>query len=161
MTTRREFLKTGFAGSLLLSAGGCGTVAYSERQLILNVLSRVMLQSALPANTVTRDALLARTAGNVESTIAGLPLATQAELEQLFSLLDSWFGRCLLAGVWSPWEKASDSEIAEFLESWRHSRFNLLRSAYAGLHDLILGAWYAEPDTWTAIGYPGPPNIRE
>jgi hypothetical protein len=24
------------------------------------------------------------------------------------------------------------------------------------MHDLIIGAWYADPSTWEAIGYPGP-----
>jgi hypothetical protein len=31
-----------------------------------------------------------------------------------------------------------------------------LRSAYQALHDLVLGAWYANPANWDAIGYPGP-----
>lgn len=36
-------------------------------------------------------------------------------------------------------------------------RFDLLKSGYAALHDLILGTWYAQPESWAAIGYPGPP----
>jgi hypothetical protein len=24
------------------------------------------------------------------------------------------------------------------------------------MHDLVLGAWYANPSNWAAIGYPGP-----
>jgi len=35
-------------------------------------------------------------------------------------------------------------------------RFALLRIAYHALHDLVLGAWYAQPSNWVAIGYPGP-----
>jgi hypothetical protein len=50
-------------------------------------------------------------------------------------------------------------EVAAFLQGWRTSRLGLLRSAYAALHDLVLGAWYGTPDTWEAIGYPGPPEI--
>jgi hypothetical protein len=46
--------------------------------------------------------------------------------------------------------------VAEFLQGWRTHRFGMLRGAYAALHDLVLGAWYAQPDAWAAIGYPGP-----
>jgi len=160
MISRRTFLKTGLAGSLLLGLGGYALAPRSDRQKVLAAIANAVLQGALPSEAAARQQGIARTVRNVEATIAGLPLATQAELDQLFGLLTSGAGRIVLAGIWSPWEKASIESISAFLESWRHSRFNLLRSAYAGLHDLTLGAWYAEPDTWAAIGYPGPPKLR-
>lgn len=160
MISRRAFLKTGLAGSLLLGLGGCGKPAADERRVILSAIAAVILDGALPGEAAPRSAGLARTVHNIEATIAGLPPATQDELDQLFGLLASSAGRIALAGVWAPWAEASPAAIAAFLESWRHSRFDLLRSAYAGLHDLTLGAWYAEPDTWAAIGYPGPPQLR-
>ena len=40
-----------------------------------------------------------------------------------------------------------------------YSEDELLRSAYAALHDLVLGAWYGNPDNWPGIGYPGPAEI--
>jgi hypothetical protein len=49
--------------------------------------------------------------------------------------------------------------VAGFLAAWRSSRLALLQSAYAALHDLSFGAWYAQPESWTDIGYPGPPEI--
>ena len=30
----------------------------------------------------------------------------------------------------------------------------------AAVHDLVLGAWYAQPESWEAIGYPGPPEVK-
>ena len=42
------------------------------------------------------------------------------------------------------------------MQDWRLHRFALLRTAYGALHDLSLGAWYAQPASWNAIGYPGP-----
>lgn len=160
LISRRTFLKTGLAGGLLLGLGGCGNAGKDERRTILSAIAAVILDGALPVDAGQRKAGIERTVDNIEATIAGLPPATQAELDQLFGLLASGIGRTLLAGVWSPWATASPQAIAAFLESWRHSRFDLLRSAYAGLHDLTLGAWYAEPDTWAAIGYPGPPQLR-
>jgi hypothetical protein len=35
----------------------------------------------------------------------------------------------------------------------------LLQQGYQALHDLVLAAWYARPDSWPAIGYPGPPEV--
>ena len=40
-----------------------------------------------------------------------------------------------------------------FLRRWQHSRLDLLKSGYQALHDLVLGAWYADPQSWAAIGY--------
>ena len=96
----------------------------------------------------------------VDKAIAGLSLATQKEIEELFDLLAFAPTRLLAAGLWSPWPEATPEAIGKFLQGWRFSRFNLLKSGYAALHDLVFGAWYARPDTWAAIGYPGPPKVE-
>jgi hypothetical protein len=83
----------------------------------------------------------------------------QEEVAQLFALLGFPVTRRLLAGVGSPWLEASDGSVQHFLERWRGSRFALLRSAYAALHELIMAAWYGNPAAWARIGYPGPPAI--
>jgi hypothetical protein len=95
----------------------------------------------------------------IEETIAGLAPAARDEVGELCSLLDFAPTRCLVAGVWSPWSRASATSVAAFLERWRESRFVLLRSAYEALHQIVLGAWYAQPRAWPAIGYAGPPSL--
>jgi len=161
MTTRREFLKTGVAGALLLNLAACASPPESDRRaVVLAALIPVFLEGALPANGGTRGELITRTIAGVEKAIAGLSLATQKEIGELFDLLSFAPTRMIVAGVWSPWPEATPEAIGKFLESWRHSRFDLLKSGYAGLHDLIFGAWYARPDTWAAIDYPGPPKVE-
>jgi hypothetical protein len=103
--------------------------------------------------------VLSETVAGIEQAVAGLAPNTRKEVDELFSLLTIAPVRRLLAGVSAPWAEAPPTEIAAFLERWRFSRFVLLQSAYAALHDLVLGAWYARPDTWEAIGYPGPPEV--
>jgi hypothetical protein len=98
---------------------------------------------------------VAATVERVRIAIAGLPLATQQELQDLFGLLCTAPARRLLAGLPS-WHGATPAQLAGFLDSWRLHRFALLRQAYQGLHALILGSWYADPSSWAAIGYPGP-----
>lgn len=163
MTTRRQFLQTGLAGGFLLTLAGCGasgTDQASGRQTIIAALVPVILEGSLPVPGESRRKAIAATVEAVEKAIAGLAPATQKEIGQLFDLLAFAPTRILVAGVWPAWDVALPGEVAAFLESWRNSRFDLLRTGYAGLHDLVLGAWYAQPDSWGAIGYPGPPQLK-
>jgi hypothetical protein len=160
MITRREFLKAGVGGSVLLNVAGCSRPSSEGgRERILAALIPVMLAGALPAGA-EQAALVERTIAGVGKAIAGLSANMQAEIGELFDLLAFPPTRMLVAGIWSPWQTATTEDIAAFLERWRNSRFALLNSGYAALHDLVFGAWYARPDTWPAIGYPGPPRIR-
>ena len=95
----------------------------------------------------------------IRKAVSGLSLPVQKEIAELFSLLTLAPTRRLLAGVAPVWQDAGVAEVSAFLESWRRSRFMLLQSAYAALHDLALGAWYARPERWEAIGYPGSPEV--
>jgi hypothetical protein len=128
--------------------------------VVLTALIPVFLDGALPTGGTTRPELITRTVAGIDKAVAGLSLATQKEVGELFDLLKFTPTRMIVAGIWSPWPEASPEAIREFLENWRNSRFDLLKSAYAALHDLIFSAWYARPDTWTAIDYPGPPKVQ-
>ena len=161
MTTRREFLKTGLAGGLLLNIAACARPSENDgRSRVLSALIPVMLAGALSPRPEDAARQINRTLSGVETAINGLSLATQKEIGELFDLLAFPLTRMLAAGLWSPWEEATPSSLNAFLDSWRHSRFDLLKSGYAALHDLILGTWYAQPESWAAIGYPGPPLLK-
>lgn len=165
MISRRTFLKAGLAGGVLLGAGGLWYAATRERvaagrldgatRAMFAALAPVMLADMLPARPDAREAVVA----GVETAYGGLSPAAQQELGQLFGLLAFAPSRYALTGIAS-WRSATPDELARFLESWRVHRFALLRGAYAALHDLVLGAWYARPESWPAIGYPGPPQVR-
>ena len=161
MTTRREFLKTGLAGGLLLNVAACARPGENGgRTQVLNALIPVMLAGALSPKPEDAVLQINRTLSGVETAINGLSLAAQKEIGELFDLLAFPLTRMLAAGLWSPWEEATPSSLNAFLDSWRHSHFDLLKSGYAALHDLILGTWYAQPESWAAIGYPGPPLLK-
>lgn len=161
MISRRAFLKTGLAGGVLLHLAACVRPAASGgRSAVVGALVPALLAGVLPTDPDLRDRAIAGTVTGVDKAISGLSLAAQEELDQLFDLLTFPPTRILVAGVHPPWPRASVEETAGFLESWRRSRFDLLRSGYAGLHDLILGSWYAQDVAWSAIGYPGPPKVK-
>lgn len=169
--SRRTLLKIGVAGAAALLLARwlhAATSAANEapavpsldadERAILAAITPAMLAGALPAGAESSIALREALAG-VEQAIAGLPPAARKELADLFSLLAFAPTRCLVAGVWKPWPEATRESIAAFLVRWRESRFSLLRSGYAALHQIILGAWYAIPRAWGPIGYPGPPSL--
>ena len=160
MITRRQFLKTGLAGGVLLNVAGCTRPSENGgRTAVLSALIPIVLAGAVPANTSEATPHIVRTISGIEKTIAGLSLSAQKEIGELFDLLAFAPTRILAAGLWSPWAEAKPEALVAFLESWRHSRFDLLKSGYAALHDIIFGAWYAHPDSWESIGYPGPPEV--
>jgi hypothetical protein len=170
MLSRRRFLKFGLGGGLLLAAAGVarGQRRYvpasgAEPLAILDAGDRTVLAAIAPVlleggGDVAGN--LEAIVGSVDRAVIGLPPHLQAEVKQLFALLGSWPGRRLLAGVCAPWGEAGRAEIAAFLERWRFSRWRLQQQAYQALHELVFAAWYARPDTWPAIGYPGPPEVR-
>ncbi len=127
---------------------------------IIVAIVPVLLDGALPAGDPDRAEAVRETVANVSRTIAGLPPAAQEELSELFALLAFAPARIALARVAAPWTEARPDAVAAFLERWRTSRFDLLRSAYDALHQIVLAAWYGNPKSWAAIGYPGPPALR-
>ena len=169
MVTRRTFLITGVAGTAALAgtywvyrgrmAEAPRTVIDADAAAVLRAVTRVMLAGALPAAAAAREAGIEATVGNVRAAVAGLPPATQHELDQLFTLLASPPGRLLFAGLAADWATADSTDVAAALERLRGSRLALRRSAYDALHQLVLAAWYAQADAWPAIGYPGPPEL--
>jgi hypothetical protein len=169
MPSRREFLRAGVAGTVLLACirhlpgkaaapsarpGGLDPGARAA----LTAIVPVMLATALPQGATQAQAVRAVVDG-VDTAVAGLPPHLRSEVGQLFTLLTFAPTRALVAGVWQPWPEARAEEIAPFLQGWRTSRFALLQSGYHALHELIMASWYAQPVSWALLRYPGPPRV--
>ncbi|XLZ72223.1 hypothetical protein ABT364_09740 [Massilia sp. SR12] len=157
---RRTFLKAGLLGGLALAVGGAAYRHFRPATPLrfgLDPQGRTMLAALIPAITGLQPAAPALQAGieRVAGAIAALPLSMQKEISDLFALLTMAPTRRLLAGV-PAWPEASPTEVAAFLQSWRTHRTEMLQTAYHGLHDLVLGGWYADPSSWAGSGYNGP-----
>ncbi|PHV37497.1 hypothetical protein [Janthinobacterium sp. BJB304] len=165
---RRSFLKLGVLGACALAAGGTAYrlvrgpappgrfVLDGEARAALAAIVPAMLGSALPQEAPARAAALDGAIAGVDTAIHGLPLAAQQEVQDLFGLLALAPARRFVAGVKDGWHAADPAQVAAFLQAWRTHRLATLQTAYLALHDLILGAWYADAAHWAAIGYPGP-----
>jgi hypothetical protein len=169
-TSRRTFLKAGALGALVLAAGGAlyrtthpappqRFALDGEARAALHAIVPSILAGALPQDPPRRSAAIRDAIDGVHQAILGLPLATQKEVQDLFALLALAPARRVLTGLSGGWTSASPAQVTAFLQDWRVHRLGLLRSAYDALHGLVLGAWYASPMSWAAIGYPGP--LRE
>lgn len=165
MTSRRAFIKAGVLGGLLLGAGGAwfavtrehapaGRLTHSARSMF-QAITPVMLAGMLGEES----GQIERVVDGVERAVAGLGVAAQSELAELFGLLGFYPARKLLTGI-DEWRLATPADVEAFLSGWRFHRYAMLQGAYAALHDLVLGAWYAQPESWESIGYPGPPEVR-
>jgi hypothetical protein len=165
---RRQLLQAGVAGSLALAFAGAirATAPYraadadtplavldARDQIVLAAIARTMLAGTPGA--AQAPAVVA----SVDRAVAGLPPHLQREVRELFALLGFAPARIVLAGIRAPWAEATPAEVAAFLERWRTSRFALQQQAYLALHQLVMASWYARPDAWPAIGYPGPPRV--
>ncbi|MBI2382383.1 MAG: hypothetical protein HYV16_16665 [Gammaproteobacteria bacterium] len=168
LLSRRQLLVHALQGGALLA--GAPALALAETsmasrflteadQLILAAVVPVILAGALPVEG--RKAAIEGVIRDLDSAIAHLPERTRDELRQLFELLDGRLSRLALTGLWAQWAELRPAQVEEFLGEWRESYLDLLRTAYAGLHDLILGVWYGTPAAWSGIGYGGPPPILD
>ncbi len=166
-SSRRSFLKIGVAGAIAVAAGGAiYRLAYAPTahrfaldapaRTLLTALIPSMLGPVLPTEPAARAAAISEAVEHVGIAIAGLPMASQKQVQDLFGMLSLAPVRRLLAGVSGGWTHAAPADVAAFLQGWRHHRLQTLQTAYLALHDLIIGAWYAQPANWAAIGYPGP-----
>lgn len=167
--TRRRFIHAGLAGAALLAAVPLVDRARAqpaarlrnldERSLeLLQALVPVVLAGALPAEAATRSQAVAETIEAFDRALSGLDPAIQEEIAQMLGLLVYAPTRIAVAGVWPAWRDASAEEVAAFLRDWRDSRYELKRSGYRALTQLIQAGWYDNPLAWRIIRYPGPPQ---
>jgi len=173
MLTRREFLKVGAGGALVLASARVVRAQASrerdrrageqvfdgEAREVLAAITPILLAGALPMQQSERSTRIAATLAGVETAIAGLPRHAQEDLRDLFALLGFAPTRWLLTGVGQRWRDTPPEAIATFLQRWRTSTWTLKEQAYHALHALVFAAFYADPRSWPAIGYPGPPRL--
>jgi hypothetical protein len=170
LPTRRQFIKVGIAGAAVLA-----TVRWLDKPqaapasnhrfldvpgvVMVAAFVPVVLDGSLPEEIEPRARAIREVVEAFDRAVSGLAPAVQREVDQLFSILRFGPSRIAFTGLWSPVEEATAEEIAAFLTRWRHSRFEIQRAGYQALTQLIQAAWYDNPSSWAAIGYPGPPKV--
>ncbi|MCI0673039.1 MAG: hypothetical protein L0Y64_21530 [Myxococcaceae bacterium] len=167
--SRRSVLRRGLFGGALLALGGAGLLAARPGALVplppegLRVLSPqeyavlvAFARHALPNRpgfpTVEEVHLAVQVDRLLTRTVPGVA----EEVKQLLGLFDNALTGFLFAGQPRAFTTLSHVEQAVVLEGWRTSRLVLRRTGFTALRTLVYGAYYGNPATWAAVGYPGP-----
>lgn len=161
---RRQFimlgLATGSALTLGISAIPLLTADHSQQRdsavLVLDALLPALLQGALPADAIARQAALRRSRDAVLQFLPFLPKSQQQQLNQLFLLLETDLSRLALTGHWLSLNELPIALRLELLHGWRDSYLMLLQQAYAGLKELLFAAYYGQPQHWLPLSYQPP-----
>jgi len=172
MISRRSFIKSSLILGGVISTGA---VFYSQIPLdeitqelknsklkFLNQNDIVVLLAIIPvllSGANFNPTKIITVIQNIDDNIQVLSMKSQSELRDLFDLLSSKLGRALMAGIWSSWSHASKPELVKFLIDWQNSFFDLFQVGYQGLKQLVVANYYAEEDSWSQIGYDGPPVL--
>jgi len=125
-----------------------------QDQIVLTAIIPIML-----VGTNQSPKQIAQVIVNMDQAILFLSKQTQKELRELFDLLANKLGRVVLVGIWSSWRTANAEQLIEFLNDWRDSYIDLIQIGYQGLKQLVVGNYYADAESWSQIGYPGPPKL--
>ena len=164
---RRRGLQTlGLVSAAVLAVGGGalallspglqdGKLSLRGRQLMA-AIGRAMLDGNLPAGEQAIAAELQGLLARLDRLVAGLPPHAQSDLSQLLALLGSAGGRRALAGLGEDWHAVTVARRQEALQAMRVSGIALRQQSYQALHELVGSAYFSEPATWRALGYPGP-----
>ena len=173
---RRTVLKLGLTGGVLLWAGGLTWVGLRTTKLGpeprrgLQALSR----SEFAVIAALADCMLGRQAlpdpawptawelqcpEKVDAVVAQLHPEARAEFKQLIGLFENGLSGLLTTLRPAPFSQLPLAPQQRRLNAWRTSPFALMRSGYLALTRLIHATYYASPEVYAAIGYPGPPEV--
>ncbi|HEX9101367.1 MAG TPA: gluconate 2-dehydrogenase subunit 3 family protein [Polyangia bacterium] len=165
---RRTFIRRGLVGGLLLSVGGSvGLAAWPSDQRLrargpLRALDarQFAVLAAVAARTVTAPKADPITiAERVDAQMALAPPEVRADFGKLLLLFENALAGFVLDGRAKPFTRLSPAAQDEVLADWRDSRLVVRRSGFAVLRKLTQAAWYAAPEAWADVGYPGPPQL--
>jgi hypothetical protein len=169
--TRRQFIQVGVAGAAVLAAArwldrpralaaGPAYRFLDERSAAVVAGLVPVVLTTLPTEPAARARAVEETVAGFDRAVAGLSAAVQKEVDELFSILRFAPARFMFTGLWASIEEAKPADIAAFLNRWRFSSFEIQRAGYQAMTQLIQAAWYGNPASWAAIGYPGAPQVK-
>jgi hypothetical protein len=171
LESRRSFIKKGLVGAALLATGGgvwLGTrstqpdpalkgpfqvLTPAEATVILAIADRLV-----PPRRGFPRPLEVEVPRKVDAIAAMAHPAVQHELRQLLGLFESPLTGLTLDGLAGTFSGASPEAQDRRLHAWATSRIAVRRTGFRALKKLVYAAYYASPETWTAVGYPGPPT---
>lgn len=174
---RRRFLKRGLAGGALLFVGGAIPLALrstrggpaprtplrlltpQEHAIFTAAAARLVPGAGAGPTWPTAEAL--DCAGKADALLARVHPEVGAEFRKLLHLFENALFGLVVAGSPTPFTRCEPAQQDARLEAWRTSRLALLRSGYQALKRLAHATYYASPEIYPLVGYPGPPVVPQ
>lgn len=120
----------------------------SRAETLLAVAARVIPSEGSSAP----DARLEAAVCAAEQFVQGQDAAVRAKLSLLLKALD--WGAVFRYGA--RFTRLPTTKQDAYLHAWESSPVQSLRFGFSSLRNLVLLAFYTQPESWRAIGYPGP-----
>lgn len=98
-------------------------------------------------------------AGTVDTIMSGLHPRAAGEFKKLLHVFESGMTGLLLIGSPSTFTASTNGQQDRRLDAWRRSQVALFRSGYQAMKRLAHATYYASADTFSRVGYPGPPAV--
>ncbi len=173
---RRRFLRRGLVGGGLLVAAAVAPFAFrstrlraphaplrllspGEYSVLAAAAARIVPGDGAGPRWPTADAL--DCAGKIDALMAGVHPDAGNDFRRLLRLLESSAFGAVQAGTPRPFTRSAPAEQDARLEAWRTSRLELLRTGYQAVKRLADATYYASPETYALVGYPGPPDVPQ
>jgi hypothetical protein len=172
--SRRALFRKGLLGGVFLAFGGTAAIALRgtrvqyEPRAPLRLFSREehAIFAAMAARVVPGDraahwpsAQALDCAGKADALLATIHPEAGAEMKQLLRLFENGVTGLLLGGRPAPFTTLDGAAQDARLEDWRTSRLALLRTGYQAMVRLAKATYYASPEVYPLLGYPGPPEV--
>jgi hypothetical protein len=173
--SRRTVLKYGLGGAVVLALGGIGLAVrdtvkrqpkgklqvLTEREFsILWAVAETLLPGAPQTGETAAfpPASDVQVAEKVDAFLARSHPGMQTEVRQVLGLLENALAGSLFDGRFQSFTASDALGQAKALDAWRHSKLQVRRTAYRALHGLCAASYYASPEVYPSVGYPGPPS---
>jgi hypothetical protein len=170
LLTRRQLVKRGAVGALLLLVAG-GGVSYFWPTRRRRGPSRLSVFDETEASILAAvaDAVLAiepgapsaesvGVVGRIDALLARSPADVQRELRRLLRLFENGLTGLLTGSGWTSFTALSGEARGRRLNAWEMSRISIFRTGFQAMKRLTAACYYSSPAAWAAIGYPGPPE---
>jgi hypothetical protein len=167
---RRSVLKFGVGGAAALAMGGVGlylqdTVmrtapaalrVLDERQY--SILAAIA-ETLCPGAPGLPDANVLQVALKVDHLLDRMDPADAVEFCQAITLMENVITGLVFDQRVKTLSASSPSKRLRALDGWRTSRIYLRRKAFKAVSGMCMAAYWANPEVYAFIGYPGPPPL--
>lgn len=167
---RRRFIQVGVVGAALLAGAGW-LVARRPEELpgvggpfaVLSPADAAVLQ-AISRRVLPRDPPFpspegVRVTDRVDAFLAMSHPGVQRDVKRLLALFDSALLGLVLDASPFRFRTASPARQDARLTAWSKCRLDVRRTGFRALRRLVASAYWSSPETWGAVGYPGPPAL--